>query len=369
MGLFSSSSSSSRWNILKSPPKPSFSNPVLPSSSKKGTWPLNLLASKQPSWPQKILKTTLTLLKSLGSGGALALLLVPLLALLAFAAFTKFVQKRPLKSAFSSALDKLKLRKPSLPKPHLPNGSGLHLPNGSGLHLSNLANKLGTGKLGSHLPNGHLLGGGLPKGHFLSDRLPKPKLFGFLKLPWYLRWLNPAAALKKALSTLVFKVLNLHKVPGLRDVVAWFMKPKGFVPKGTLATLSSLRGIRPGLLARLNPFNSKLWNRKALAQQEDDEKFQAGEPYGDPDVVSTGLVEDLRTIGLSTATKDLKTLIETFKAKGKPQNDREMLVRFSSAWLPMGVVTDVDADGEDDRAHGLATADLVHAQEAVGRPH
>ncbi|GME60286.1 putative prostaglandin g h synthase 2 cyclooxygenase pgh2 cox2 [Neofusicoccum parvum] len=139
-------------------------------------------------------------------------------------------------------------------------------------------------------------------------------------LPWYLKWLSPTEFLKN----LVFKVFHLDKIPGLRNIVQWFTKPKGFVPKGTLATLSSLKGIRPGILSRLNPSNWKIFNKKANASAEDDEKFQAGEPYGDPKVVSTGLVEDLRAVGFTAATKDLETLIGVFKAKGKPQNDREM---------------------------------------------
>ncbi|KKY15413.1 putative prostaglandin g h synthase 2 cyclooxygenase pgh2 cox2 [Diplodia seriata] len=259
--------------------------------------------------------------------------LIPLLGLLAVAVFTKFVRKRPLSSLVpnlksfnpKSLLDPKNLHLPklslpksfpslpklpfSLPKPHfsLPNAKLPTSPVKS--PLAGLAN----------LPNGKLLSSHLPKGHFLSGKVPKSLL---PELPWYLKFLSPTGLVKN----LVFKVFNLHKVPGLRDIVSWFMKPKGFVPKGTLATLSSLRSIRPGLLSKLNPFNLKIFNKKALASQADDEKFQAGEPYGDPDVVSSNLVEDLRTVGFSAATKDLKTLIEVFKAKGKPQNDREMLM-------------------------------------------
>ncbi|KAL1638781.1 hypothetical protein SLS58_008595 [Diplodia intermedia] len=329
--LFSSPFSSpskapSSWNPFSSPSKNVLPKALAP-SSKGSSWPLSLLGGKQPqTWMQS--------LKSLPAKGLGPLIfLIPLLGLLAAAVFTKFVRKRPLSSLLPSLkgfnpkslldpknlhLPKLSLPKSfpslpklpfSLPKPHLslPNGKLPTSPVKS--PLAGLAN----------LPNGKLLGSHLPKGHFLSGKVPKSLL---PQLPWYLKWLSPTGLVKN----LVFKVFNLHKVPGVRDIVSWFMKPKGFVPKGTLATLSSLRSIRPGFLSKLNPFNLKIFNKKALASQADDEKFQAGEPYGDPDVVSSNLVEDLRTVGFNAATKDLKTLIEVFKAKGKPQNDREMLM-------------------------------------------
>lgn len=313
LNWLSSSNAGSGWNPLKMSSKTSFPKiaPLAPKPSKLNQLTLGLLGKRQ-TWMQ-------SMLRSIGTSGALALFLIPILALLAFTLFTKLVRGRWPKapSLFSKGFH---FPRANLPHVNIPHGKlpGLNLPHG---HLH-----------GSNLPHSNLLSGHLPKDHFLSGRFPKSR-FGFLHLPtlpWYLRWLSPTAVAKKVLHTLVFRIFKLDRVPGLRHIVSWSMRPRGFIPKGTLATFTSLRSIRPGILSRLNPFNWPIFNRKEIAQREDDEKFQAGEPYGDPRTVSNGLVDDLRAVGFTAATKDLQTLIEVFKNKGKPENDREMAV---SGWL------------------------------------
>lgn len=355
---FASAKPASSWNPFSSPK--SVLPKALAPAPKKGLLPSGLFGKKPPTSLQ-------SLTKLVGPLAGLLPVLLPLLGVvLAVAAFQKLVNKKPLSSLVPSKLkelnplknlslpslkpltdklpslkpitDKLPSLKPLTDKlpsvksltdklPSLPKLPGAKLPtdklaNGKLPDLKNLKSPL------ANLPNGSKLSKNLPKGHFLSDKLPKPQLPGPLK------WLNPIEALKSTIKTAVLDVLHLDKVPGIKDIINWFMKPKGFIPKGTLATLSSLPSLRPGLLSKLNPLNAKIFNRKKIAEEEDDEKFQAGEPYGDPEVVSTNLVQDLRTIGFATSVKDLKTLITAFKAKGKPQNDREMLVSGEDpVWL------------------------------------
>ncbi|KAJ6084361.1 hypothetical protein N7486_011161 [Penicillium sp. IBT 16267x] len=90
----------------------------------------------------------------------------------------------------------------------------------------------------------------------------------------------------------------LRKVPLLEKLIP---SPEGLihVPKGTQSPRKS-------------------------AAQEDDENYQAGEPYGDPTAMATGIATDLKSIGLKGGFKDLRTLFEVANTKGKPINDRDM---------------------------------------------
>lgn len=101
------------------------------------------------------------------------------------------------------------------------------------------------------------------------------------------------------------------------------------VPKGTHSALSSIAGTAPSLTSKLNPTKWKIFNKKKLAEQEDDEKYQAGEPYGDPSAMATGISTDLKSMGLKSGVKDLKTLFELAKSAGKPINDRDMTVSIA----------------------------------------
>jgi hypothetical protein len=102
--------------------------------------------------------------------------------------------------------------------------------------------------------------------------------------------------------------------------------PKMLVPRGTQAALKSIKGTAPGIITRINPLNWRIFNLQKIAEEEDDEKYQAGEPYGDPSVMATGIVKDLKSVGLKAGMKDLQTLLKVVQVKGKPVNDREMTV-------------------------------------------
>lgn len=113
------------------------------------------------------------------------------------------------------------------------------------------------------------------------------------------------------------------KIPGVSSLLAGGLK--GVKPsEAAKNALASIRKNRPSLLSKLNPMNWSMFNKKKIAADKDDEAYQAGEPYGDPEVVSTGLADDLKAIGLKGAPKDLEVLINLVKNKGKPLDDRQM---------------------------------------------
>lgn len=138
-----------------------------------------------------------------------------------------------------------------------------------------------------------------------------------------------AGFLKGKFGEYMNKVPGLNKLPFLKKLLP---TGKGLIhiPKGTQSALSSISGLAPGIMSKLNPFNWKIFNKKKIAEQEDDEKYQAGEPYGDPSVMATGIVKDLKTAGLKTSVRDLRTLLEVAKTKGQPINDRDMTVSRDS---------------------------------------
>ena len=147
--------------------------------------------------------------------------------------------------------------------------------------------------------------------------------------------------LKETVQKYVAKIPGigmLSKVPVLNKLIP---SPTSLnhVPKGTQSALSSIADITPGIGSKLNPFKWKIFNKKQLAEQEDDENYQAGEPYGDPKAMATGIATDLKSMGLSGRVKNLRTLLEVAKAKGKPINDRDMTV----STLRHGWVTEHDA--------------------------
>lgn len=117
------------------------------------------------------------------------------------------------------------------------------------------------------------------------------------------------------------KFFSSHQHP------AWKLRPR-FLPKATRAALSSITGTGEGLWQRLY---ARTFHAQELAEVEDDVKYQAGEPYRDPDVLATGIVKDLSALGLKGKRSDLRTLIQLVKAKGKPIDDRQMLVSLASA--------------------------------------
>lgn len=64
-----------------------------------------------------------------------------------------------------------------------------------------------------------------------------------------------------------------------------------------------------------------------MAGNREQVKYAGRDSYGDPDVVSTGIAEDLKAIGLKGISEDFKTLIGVWATKGKPVDDKKMTVR------------------------------------------
>lgn len=120
-----------------------------------------------------------------------------------------------------------------------------------------------------------------------------------------------------------------NKLRNLGDDPTWKLRRPKFLPGASKAVLNSIAGTGVGLWTRLY---RRIFRADELAEEEDDEKYQAGESYGDPSVVATSLVKDLRAIGMKVKAKDLRTLIEIVKNKGKPMDDRQMHVSFLSLY-------------------------------------
>jgi hypothetical protein len=57
-----------------------------------------------------------------------------------------------------------------------------------------------------------------------------------------------------------------------------------------------------------------------------EEAYDVNESYGDPKVLTTGLITDLKSIGLKAGRKDLYTLLQVAMTKGKPVDDKLMTV-------------------------------------------
>lgn len=133
--------------------------------------------------------------------------------------------------------------------------------------------------------------------------------------------------IKDRFAVYTHKIPGLNKVPLLKNVLPALPKDLIFpIPQSTKSALASISGTAPGFLSKLNPLNWKVFHKKRLAEEADDEKYQAGEPYGDPKVVATGIVKDLHTMGLKADAKDLQLLVEVVKSAGKDIDDRKMAV-------------------------------------------
>ena len=124
----------------------------------------------------------------------------------------------------------------------------------------------------------------------------------------------------------------LGKIPGLNKLA--FLKghlpsgrlSKSLIPRATKGALGSIAGSSGGILSKLNPFNWRIFNKRKIAEEEDDMKYQAGEPYGDPEILAPTLRDDLKAVGLKAGVQDLKVLLDVVKNKGKPIDDRELTV-------------------------------------------
>lgn len=61
-----------------------------------------------------------------------------------------------------------------------------------------------------------------------------------------------------------------------------------------------------------------------------EEKYQGGESYGDKKKVETGLWEDIKSMGsLGKIASNLFLVCEVVKEKGKPVDDKELVVRVA----------------------------------------
>ncbi|KAI5306174.1 hypothetical protein KEM56_001984 [Ascosphaera pollenicola] len=134
-----------------------------------------------------------------------------------------------------------------------------------------------------------------------------------------------AKLIKDRFAVYIHKIPGLTKVPLLKNILPALPKDLIFpIPQSTKSALASISGTAPGLLSKLNPFKWGIFHKKSIAEQEDDEKYQAGESYGDPKVVATGIVKDLHTMGLKAKAKDLQLLVEIVKSTGKTIDDRQL---------------------------------------------
>lgn len=181
-----------------------------------------------------------------------------------------------------------------------------------------------------------LAGGSKDQGWFQSV----VRKFGFhgtivsiLSFVLYAGYLKFVKKDEKALHKLLLQELSsfVPKFPGIGHLFGPLKKlvgkqAKSSLPKATESALASIAGTGEGILSKLNPRNWKMFNHRKIAEEEDDAKFQAGEPYGDPHVLAPTLADDLKAIGIKTGLKDLHTLLETAKSVGKPMDDRELIV-------------------------------------------
>ncbi|KAL2006622.1 hypothetical protein VTN00DRAFT_9290 [Thermoascus crustaceus] len=131
---------------------------------------------------------------------------------------------------------------------------------------------------------------------------------------------------KQIISWFISKIPGLNKIPFLNKFLSVPGVSKALIPKGTQSALASIKGTGGGVLSKLNPFKWNIFHKRRLAEEEDDEKYQAGEPYGDPKALAPSLVDDLKAVGLKGGVKDIQTLLQAAKTKGKPADDREMLM-------------------------------------------
>lgn len=142
---------------------------------------------------------------------------------------------------------------------------------------------------------------------------------------------------------------------------------KGSLPAGTKAALASLTGGGgvSGFISKLNPLNWKIANKEEIAEQEDNEKYQAGEPYGDPRVLSISLYKELRSIGVRVKPHHIQTLIQVLKSKTKLIDDRQMTVSIFPM-LVLHIPLIQEPDGEDDCDNRSTTENFKSAQQAYG---
>jgi hypothetical protein len=122
------------------------------------------------------------------------------------------------------------------------------------------------------------------------------------------------------------KTPGLNKLPFLKGQLPFGKSPLSRIPKSAESALRSIAGGGGSILTDINPFNWKIFNKRMIAEEEDDMKYQAGEQYGDPEVLAPTLRDDLKAVGLRAGVQDLKVLLDVVKNKGKHIDDRDLTV-------------------------------------------
>ncbi|KAB8078973.1 heme peroxidase [Aspergillus leporis] len=120
------------------------------------------------------------------------------------------------------------------------------------------------------------------------------------------------------------KTPGLNKLPFLKGQLPFGKSPLSRIPKSAESALRSIAGGGGSILTDINPFNWKIFNKRMIAEEEDDMKYQAGEQYGDPEVLAPTLRDDLKAVGLRAGVQDLKVLLDVVKNKGKHIDDRDL---------------------------------------------
>jgi hypothetical protein len=94
-----------------------------------------------------------------------------------------------------------------------------------------------------------------------------------------------------------------------------------------LPTMDNTRMMEAGGAAAALALLLYHWKANALPKRIQEEKYQGGESYADPKKVQTGLLDDLKAMGgLSKIIGNAQTLYELAKNKGKPDDDKKMLM-------------------------------------------
>jgi hypothetical protein len=96
-----------------------------------------------------------------------------------------------------------------------------------------------------------------------------------------------------------------------------------------------------------------------------EEKYNFNGSYGDPKVLTTGLIRDLQHIGVRAGRRDILTLMQLAMTKGKPIDDKLMTV---SILISMKYQSNKCLDGKDDRYSGIFTT-KIKVQETLEPDH
>lgn len=104
---------------------------------------------------------------------------------------------------------------------------------------------------------------------------------------------------------------------------------------------------------------------KQPSTSETDDRYQGEESYGDPELITTGVMDDLKAIGVKGARADIKTLLDVAMAKGKPVDDRQMTA--SEAFLFFNVLTTLTrvVDGKIDCNHCITPRNIKNQAQAL----